>query len=276
MTETASTRLTRAACPLCAAQDFTPLPSPEPWKLVWCGQCHLAFLTNPPDYEATATEFDWAQTCSVENAQRRSQRSSLGKSLSQTAKKIRQRYRDVTRRDRVTQFLLDHKVKGEVLDIGCGSGFRWSNFPPGCIPVGIELSPALAVRARTRLGDSGGRVLEADGLTGLRQSADGSAAAAIAISYFEHEVRPVEVARELYRVLRPGGIVIVKVPNYDSWNRKLRGARWCGFRYPDHVNYYTPGSLKALFANNGYDIAQFSWGDRLPTSDNMWCLLRKR
>jgi len=261
---------------LCAGREFRPLPSPEPWKLVWCAHCHLAYLTNPPDYEATATEFDWAQTCRTENAQRRAQRGRLGSALSQAARHIRERYRALTRRDRVTRFLLDYNIRGEVVDLGCGSGFRWSAFPGTCVPVGIELSPALAARARARLGDRGGRLIEADGLTGLRQLASASAAAAIAISYLEHEVRPVEVVRELGRVLRPGGLVIVKVPNYASWNRVLRGTRWCGFRHPDHVNYYTPRSLRALFEQHGYQIARFRWGDRMPTSDNMWCLARKR
>lgn len=270
-----SARVLRESCPLCLGRALKRLASPEPWKLVWCDHCHLAFLTNPPDYAATATEFDWAQTCHAGNAQRRGRRGRLGSTLSQAAREIRRHYRELTRRDRVTQFLLEYEVHGEVIDLGCGSGFRWSAFPATCVPVGIELSPALAERARTRLGDGGGRLIEADGLTGLRQLPAASAGAAIAISYFEHEVRPVEVARELHRVLRPGAIVIVKVPNYASWNRVLRGPRWCGFRYPDHVNYYTPRSLRALFEQTGFDIARLGWGDRMPTSDNMWCLARK-
>ena len=43
----------------------------------------------------------------------------------------------------------------------------------------------------------------------------------------------------------PGGVAIVKVPNYGSLNRMVMGGNWCGFRIPDHVNYFTKSSSHA-------------------------------
>jgi hypothetical protein len=69
--------------------------------------------------------------------------------------------------------------------------------------------------------------------------------------------------------------LIVKVPNYASWNRKIRANRWCGFRFPDHVNYFTPHTLKSMLQETGFQIVKFSIFDHLPTSDNMWLVARK-
>jgi hypothetical protein len=71
-------------------------------------------------------------------------------------------------------------------------------------------------------------------------------------------------------VLRPDGRLILKMPNYASVNRRVRGARWCGYRFPDHVNYFTPASLQAMVRAAGLEVVRMRAVDRLPTSDNMW------
>ena len=70
--------------------------------------------------------------------------------------------------------------------------------------------------------------------------------------------------------MRDGARLIVKVPNFASWNRRLRGDAWCGFRFPDHVNYFTPETLTLLLRETGFRVARFGVFDRLPTSDTMW------
>jgi hypothetical protein len=81
------------------------------------------------------------------------------------------------------------------------------------------------------------------------------------------------VLEETRRVMRPGARIIIKVPNYDSWNRRLRGAKWCGFRFPDHVNYFTPETMTRLVKKAGMRVVRFGMGDRMPTSDNMWLVV---
>ncbi len=69
-------------------------------------------------------------------------------------------------------------------------------------------------------------------------------------------------------------MAIVKVPNYGCLNRMVMGRRWCGFRYPDHLNYFTPGTLRAAAEASGFR-AWFGLTFRLPTSDNMYAVLSK-
>ena len=74
------------------------------------------------------------------------------------------------------------------------------------------------------------------------------------------------VLENLWSVLAPGGFAVVKVPNCGSLNRKVMGARWCGFRYPDHLNYFTPKALGT--AKAGFGIS-FGLTGRQATSDNV-------
>jgi hypothetical protein len=65
----------------------------------------------------------------------------------------------------------------------------------------------------------------------------------------------------------------VKTPNFASLNRRAMGMRWSGFRFPDHVNYFTPATLSEIARRTGFR-AQYGWGDRNPTSDSLWGVLR--
>ena len=67
----------------------------------------------------------------------------------------------------------------------------------------------------------------------------------------------------------------VKVPNYACFNRTVRGDRWCGFRWPDHVNYFTPRTLREMVESAGLRIARMNFFDRHPFSDNMYAVLEK-
>ena len=69
---------------------------------------------------------------------------------------------------------------------------------------------------------------------------------------------------------------IIKVPNYNSINRRVRGNKWCGFRFPDHVNQFTPKTLLTMVSNANYEVVKFNFFDYLPTSDNMWMVIKPK
>ena len=75
--------------------------------------------------------------------------------------------------------------------------------------------------------------------------------------------------------LKPGGVIYVKVPNYATVNRMVRGREWCGFRFPDHLNYFEPASLKRLAEAEGYTMTVKNKAT-IFTNDNMHVFLQKR
>jgi len=94
-------------------------------------------------------------------------------------------------------------------------------------------------------------------------------------SVLEHEWHPLDVLRAAHRALKPGGLTVIKVPNHASWNRHIMRQDWCGYRLPDHCNYFTPRTLSAMLRKAGFTPLPGSILDRLPTSDSLWMAARK-
>jgi predicted SAM-dependent methyltransferase len=121
----------------------------------------------------------------------------------------------------------------------------------------------------------GGQVFQASAIDGTSEFDSGSIDIVAMTSFLEHECRPLELLRRLHAIMNQNGTIVLKVPNFDCWNRKLRRDKWCGFRYPDHVNYFTPKTLRRLSQESGFEMSHQNVLDRFPLSDNMYAVLRK-
>jgi SAM-dependent methyltransferase len=170
-----------------------------------------------------------------------------------------------------------------MVDLGCGDGHLlglvMGRLTPAqrrrCEPWGVEISNALAQQAEQALAAQGGHCVHASALDGLRLFAPASLDLIVMASFLEHEIQPLPLLRAAAARLRPGGQVLVKVPNYASWNRHLRGPRWCGYRWPDHVNYFTPATLAAMARSAGLPVQRMDLLDRLPFSDSLYAVLHR-
>ena len=265
-------RIVDRDCPLCG--DANPdAPgnrySLAPWKVADCRSCGFTYITTAPVYEALVSDLSWEKTSDMEAARRMQTRA-----LQQTVSK-RTRWRlALLPRKTMPSMLARHAAPGNVVDLGCGDGGQLAGLDRRFVPHGIEISAAAAAAADAAFRPHGGYAVNAPCLDGLQQLPTGGFSAATLRSYLEHEMQPAAVLREMHRVLADGGVAIVKVPNYASVNRRVMGRRWCGFRYPDHLNYFTPASLREMARRTGYST-RFGPTGRLPTSDNMWAILRK-
>jgi SAM-dependent methyltransferase len=54
--------------------------------------------------------------------------------------------------------------------------------------------------------------------------------------------------------LRPGGTLLVGVPNLASLQARVGGARWYHLDLPRHRTHFTPGGLRALLASHGFEV----------------------
>jgi SAM-dependent methyltransferase len=256
-------------CPACG-RDNADRPalatSVEPWMLKSCRQCAFVYLENAPVYEALDEDFAWEKTYEAERARRHREEPVfhwVGRRLIDI--------RRVLFKKRGLFTLTEQFVPaGHVLDVGCSDAALLSRLGPRYVPHGIEVSAALARRASQVLASRGGTVLHANALDGLAQFPPDHFSGVWMHSFLEHERQPLPVLRAAARVLRADGRLIMKMPNYASVNRSVRGARWCGFRFPDHVNYFTPESLRRMVQDAGLNVVRMRLSDRMPTSDNMW------
>jgi SAM-dependent methyltransferase len=242
-----------------------------PWELKRCAGCGLVYLVNPPEYVRLEEEFAWEKTWAEESEKRR-QRNPVLYTIAHGFGTVPKR---LLRRDKLGNWVRRFVAPGPVLDVGCGEGVALERLPLQFIPFGVEISKEQAQVAQSRVAPRGGRVVQADALSGMKQFEAGFFTGVIMNSYLEHEVNPhgaLEAARAL---MRPNSRLIIKVPNFSSYNRIFRGARWCGFRYPDHVNYFSPPLLAQLLRDVGFRVVRAGFADHFPTSDNMWALAEK-
>lgn len=265
----------RRACPLCG-RDNTDQPahplSPPDWRLVACAACQFVYLEDPPSYQGFVSEFAWEKTSRAERARRQDSEPILYW-FSQRARLFR---RHVLKRNKLHDLVGRFVPSGRLLDVGCGGGTQMGIWFDGRYqPFGVEISQSLADSANALFASHGGQCVHSDAVSGMDAFGDDFFDGIIMKSYLEHEVAPREVCQAASRCLKPGGHLVIKVPNYASLNRLVRGNKWCGFRHPDHVNYFTPHSLAELINDTGLKITQFNWLDHPPTSDNMWLVASK-
>ncbi|MCF6311112.1 MAG: class I SAM-dependent methyltransferase [Verrucomicrobiales bacterium] len=270
-------------CDICqSSTHLVHLPhySLDEWEMVECLNCQYTFLANPPPYQELETTFAWEKTSQQSTSQRHSS-TPIQAVVAQSSKKLR---RSLFKRRKIRDLAIAHMPEqpGTIVDIGCMKGdtlirfckeLRENHFNP--TPIGIEISTELAQRADKKLKKIGGRCIHADALSALSSIAPSCSGLVIMSAYLEHEYQALAVLKQVSRVLKSDGIAVIKVPNFASWNRHIMGKRWCGFRYPDHVNYFTPKTLMKLCSQADLQSVRFSWRDRFPTSDNMYAVVAK-
>jgi SAM-dependent methyltransferase len=256
------------------------------WPIVRCRETGFVFLENPPDYARLETEFAWERTSQEERNRRETSAPTMA-TVSTFAKRAKALL--FPSRNKIASLaygLLRDRTQSQasmsVLDVGCAQGHLLLDLHNRCaqagiamVPLGIEVSRELALKAREKTTSIGGRIAFANALAGVDEFEAGSIHLAVMCSFLEHECRPLPLLKRLHHVLTPDGEVVLKVPNFSSWNRKIRGKRWSGFRFPDHVSYFTPQTLQRLAHEAGFRVCRQRLRDRLPFSDNMYAVLRK-
>ena len=261
-------------CPLCDADNTKEKPSVysnDQWIIKTCSRCKLVYLENPPAYEDLEEIYAWEKT-SHQVAEEKTKKESV---LRRGVRAIEHYKDNLIRRDKLIDVVRKYFPPGHVIDVGCGGGEVMARLEKKYIPSGIEVSKQLSDRAKKIAESRGGRVFCGNALLGLDTFEKDFFVAAIMSAYFEHESAPREVLQNTLRILKPGAPLVIKVPNYGCINRMVTQKKWCGFRYPDHVNYWTPKTLKQIIIGTGFEIVRFNIWDRFPTSDNMWVIARK-
>jgi len=257
----------------------------EAWSLVRCQETGLIFLADPPDYSQLESEFAWEETSTAERERRILEEPIISR-LSSFIKKARSIA--FPKRNKIASLMMavtkgwNQQEPLQLLDIGCGWGNlmvdiydRSATRGQKVIPCGIEVSEHLASLSADRVDELGGKVISANAIDGSSEFKPDSIHVVVMSSFLEHECRPLSLLKRLHPILKSTGVIILKVPNFACWNRIIRGKKWCGFRYPDHVNYFTPRTLRRLAQEAGYTVSRQNFLDKFPLSDNMYAILTK-
>lgn len=161
-------------------------------------------------------------------------------------------------------YLLHHRQKGRLLDVGTGLGFFVKMASEHFKAEGLEISEYGVKYANEEL-----RVMVQKGSLDTVAYRKESFDIVTGYGILEHVPDPVLFIKMIYKILKPKGLTVLCAPNISCWNRYLQGKKWCGFRAPEHLYYFKPEHLKHLLREAGFLIKKARFVEENKLSDVM-------
>jgi 2-polyprenyl-3-methyl-5-hydroxy-6-metoxy-1,4-benzoquinol methylase len=236
-------------CPLCGSMLFTPVFEP----IKRCRICGLSLVNPLGEFrgENETEEYFLRDYLPLHLANRED---SLAERRAHIAA-IRER------------FVLP--VRPRHLDVGCALGSMLEEASrAGWDSVGVETSQFAAEYARTHTG--------CDVHAGTLESAAFSSNSFDVITLMdviEHVPDSSSLVQEIYRLLRPGGVLFLVTPNFGSFFVRLYGRTAYGVWPDQHVVYFQPSTIEKLLRGVGF--AKIITGSKDFYGENLKRLLRR-
>jgi len=149
--------------------------------------------------------------------------------------------------------LLPGRAEGRrILDAGCGTGWNLQDLSTFGVTYGVDLSPLAVITTRRR----GGRVAQGNLLGLPYASSSFDVVTSFDVLYHAWIQDDAQAVRELARVLKPGGLMLVKTP-------ALR-ILWGAHDEAVHSRHrYTRGELERLLAGAGLELVRSTYANSL-------------
>lgn len=232
------------ACYLCGGSETTIflethdrlLDLPGSYRFVRCQACGLIYVNPRPTWAERAAHYAPAYRGyhRLATASSPLQRRSMGYGL-------HKRHR----------LIAAHISHGRLLDVGCAGGdfLGWMRQRPGWQVFGLERVPEIAQLARRQYGLP---IVLGDQLhAGF---APGVFDLVTLWTVLEHLPDPAQGLLECARLLRPGGFLVLRTINVESWGARLFGPYWVGYDAPRILTVFSRCTLGQLLRKTGFEV----------------------
>jgi len=226
-------------CPLCGSSDYKVEYKTKNFIFVRCNECGVLYQNPIPQTNFIQKRYDDKYfEYEVENH----------KNFFELQKK--------TLND-INIEKLAGGIKGKkFLDIGCATGMLLNHFKNlGAIPYGVEICTESCRYAYEHFG----LTLYNGTLENAHYEND-----FFDIVHFSHLIehleKPIEFMKEVFRITKRGGIIIITTPREDSFWAHIYKKKWRSL-IPDHLILFSRSHLISLVKISGFEpIFEESWG----------------
>ncbi|MGM0488761.1 MAG: class I SAM-dependent methyltransferase [Planctomycetota bacterium] len=244
-------------CCLCGGNVFRLLHRWEPEHprnpstlslAYWECACELAILHPVPRPRDLPDQGDWWS--GKRKGARRNPR----------FKRVRARLNDAifgTSVQRLVRTTYRAKPGGRLLDVGCGDGRLLSEASRYYECDGLEPSSVAVERARQR----GLNIIQS--CFEPAEMPSGSYDVVILDAVLEHVVDPIDCLCKVNRILKPGGVVTVKVPKLWGPSHRRHGREWNGYRLGYHLTMFSGRTMDAVMSAAGFSALRRFRRDRI-------------
>lgn len=155
--------------------------------------------------------------------------------------------------DQANQFIKRFDLIGKtIFEAGCGDGnFSEILKDRGCIVFGNEPSHSFRELALKR-----GLTVDDQFINSNYSNLNAPFDAIVSREVMEHVPDPIEFLFNLRRILKPNGVILIEVPNFE---KAIKENRYYDM-FPDHLSYFTKESLTAAMLISGFNEIEIHYG----------------
>lgn len=160
--------------------------------------------------------------------------------------------------EKILKQVFKFKKRGKLLEIGCSVGYLLRLAKNKGFEIqGIELDVKAMEYANKLLGK--GTVIN----TTLQEAKfpDKHFDVVVMSHVLEHISNPGNLLREIKRILKNNGIMVISAPNLDGFWVKIKKEKWPGLRPKEHIWQFGITSLRELLEKQGFKVKRIrTWG----------------
>lgn len=244
-------------CPICNHNKFTPFlscvdytVSRETFHIVQCEACGFRFTNPRPTEKEIGKYYESEEYIS---------HSGTSKGV---VNKIYGMVRNYTIKQKVSLInRLSHKsqvTSKSILDIGCGTG----EFLNACQKnnwrvTGVEPSETARANAKSNYGIAAYSTLW-DLQTLTLKGGDGGGLFNVITMWhvLEHVHQLDKTIEQIKKLLVDEGVLIIAVPNCNSYDAEKYGAQWAAYDLPRHIYHFTKKDIEKLFSRFDFKLQE--------------------
>jgi 2-polyprenyl-3-methyl-5-hydroxy-6-metoxy-1,4-benzoquinol methylase len=147
------------------------------------------------------------------------------------------------------------KPSGKILDVGCGAGAFLSKLKTrGFEAWGMDTSASAVALATNQTSPGQVRLGPFSKAQFRNDFFDG----AVCLHVIEHIDEPALFLKEIFQVLKPSATLVLRLPNFASWEARLSGRSWIHFDEPFHWGHYSPEAILKMAKQCGFQKVSVS------------------